>query len=45
VAAEGGGSRWGTGQAQVERVELLDEHGAPVLRVRAGRPRRCASTT
>jgi energy-coupling factor transporter ATP-binding protein EcfA2 len=38
VAAEGGGSRWGTGQAQVERVELLDEHGAPVLRVRAGRP-------
>ncbi len=24
VAAEGGGSRWGTGQAQVERVELLD---------------------
>ncbi|MDP9416260.1 MAG: ABC transporter ATP-binding protein [Actinomycetota bacterium] len=38
VAAEGGGSRWGTGQAQVERVELLDETGAPTLRVRAGSP-------
>ena len=38
VAAEGGGSRWGTGQARVEKVELLDEHGAPVLRVRAGAP-------
>ncbi|MCY7364997.1 MAG: ABC transporter ATP-binding protein [Frankiaceae bacterium] len=38
VAAEGGGSRWGTGQARVEKVELLDEHGDPVLRVRAGAP-------
>jgi hypothetical protein len=38
VAAEGGGSRWGTGQARVEKVELLDESGAPILRVRAGAP-------
>jgi len=36
VAAEGGGSRWGSGDARVERVELLDDHGDPVLRVRAG---------
>jgi len=36
VAAEGGGSRWGSGDARVERVELLDDRGHPVLRVRAG---------
>ena len=36
VAAEGGGSRWGSGEAQIERVELLDADGAPILRVRAG---------
>jgi len=36
VAAEGGGSRWGSGDARVEHVELLDEHGSPTLRVRAG---------
>jgi ABC-2 type transport system ATP-binding protein len=36
VAAEGGGSRWGSGDARVERVELLDDRGAPTLRVRAG---------
>ena len=36
VAAEGGGSRWGSGDARVERVELLDDRGEPTLRVRAG---------
>jgi ABC-2 type transport system ATP-binding protein len=36
VAAEGGGSRWGSGDARVERVELLDDRGQPTLRVRAG---------
>jgi ABC-2 type transport system ATP-binding protein len=36
IASEGGGSRWGSGSARVSRVELLDESGAPTLRVRAG---------
>jgi ABC-2 type transport system ATP-binding protein len=36
VAAEGGGSRWGSGDARIERVELLDDRGRPTLRVRAG---------
>jgi len=38
VAAEHGGSRWGSGDAKVDRVEVLDEHGHPTLRVRAGAP-------
>ncbi len=38
VAAEHGGSQWGSGEARVEKVELLDEHGDPVLRARAGAP-------
>jgi ABC-2 type transport system ATP-binding protein len=38
VAAEGGGSRWGSGEVRIERVELLDEQGRPTLRVRAGSP-------
>lgn len=38
VAAEGGGSRWGSGEVRIEHVELLDETGRPTLRVRAGSP-------
>ena len=38
VAAEGGGSRWGSGEATVDKVELLDASGRPTLRVRAGEP-------
>jgi ABC-2 type transport system ATP-binding protein len=30
------GTRWGTGEAQVEKVELLDASGEPVKRVRTG---------
>lgn len=36
VAEASGGSRWGSGDARVERVELLDDSGQPTLRVRAG---------
>ena len=38
VAAEGGGSRWGSGEARVTKVELVDEHGEATLRLRAGAP-------
>ena len=30
------GSRWGSGEGRIERVELLDERGAPTLRVHTG---------
>jgi ABC-type polysaccharide/polyol phosphate transport system ATPase subunit len=30
------GTRWGTGEAQVEKVEILDASGEPVKRVRTG---------
>jgi ABC-type polysaccharide/polyol phosphate transport system ATPase subunit len=32
----GGGSRWGSGEARLTRVELLDAAGAPTTRVRTG---------
>jgi len=34
--AEGGGERWGSGEAQIEEVELLDGSGRGVTRVRTG---------
>lgn len=30
--------RWGSGEGRIERVELLDEHGVAVPRVRTGEP-------
>lgn len=35
VTAEGG-TRWGTGEAEVDRVELIDARGLPVTSVRTG---------
>jgi ABC-2 type transport system ATP-binding protein len=36
-AADGDhGARWGTGEAQVEKIEVLDGSGGPVKRVRTG---------
>jgi ABC-2 type transport system ATP-binding protein len=32
------GSRWGSGEARVERMELLDDGGTPVTSVRTGDP-------
>lgn len=34
------GDRWGSGEARIERVELLDEEGREVTRVRSGEPLR-----
>lgn len=36
VATTGGGSRWGSGEALVERVEVLGADGQPTLRVHVG---------
>jgi len=38
IATEGGGSRWGSGEVQVKKVEVLDEDGQPSLRVHTGYP-------
>ena len=32
----GSGARWGSGEARIEKVELLDEHGGSTTRVRTG---------
>jgi ABC-type polysaccharide/polyol phosphate transport system ATPase subunit len=34
----GGGSRWGSGEGRLTKVELLDATGAPTTRVRTGDP-------
>ena len=36
IKVEGGGTRFGTGQAQITKIEVLDESGAPVTMVRPG---------
>jgi ABC-2 type transport system ATP-binding protein len=36
--AEEHGSRWGSGEAQIRSVKVLDEHGEPTTVVRSGRP-------
>jgi ABC-2 type transport system ATP-binding protein len=33
-----GGSRWGSGEATISKVEMLDAHGDPVTRARTGDP-------
>ncbi|MDQ3680161.1 MAG: ABC transporter ATP-binding protein [Actinomycetota bacterium] len=33
-----GGSRWGSGEGRIEHVELLDDKGMPVTRMRTGDP-------
>lgn len=38
VATAGGGSRWGSGEMIVTKVELLDSTGAPTLWVHTGEP-------
>ncbi|MCW2725698.1 MAG: transporter related [Frankiales bacterium] len=38
VSTEGGGSRWGAGNARVEQVEALDADGRPTLRLHLGAP-------
>jgi ABC-2 type transport system ATP-binding protein len=37
-ADENGGSRWGSGEARIERVELIGGAGAPTHRVKTGDP-------
>jgi len=32
------GSRWGSGEGRIERIEVLDARGAPTTRVRTGEP-------
>lgn len=36
IKVEGGGTRFGTGQAQITKIEVFDESGAPVTMVRPG---------
>jgi len=38
IATEGGGSRWGSGEIVVTKVELLDGAGVPTLWVHTGQP-------
>jgi ABC-2 type transport system ATP-binding protein len=35
---DGTGWRWGSGEAEIERVEFLDRHGNPVTHIRTGDP-------
>ena len=38
--AGGGGTRWGTGEAQIERIELIGASGQPATSVHVGEPAR-----
>jgi ABC-type polysaccharide/polyol phosphate transport system ATPase subunit len=38
VESEDGGRRWGSGEAQVSRVEILDRHGVPTTLTHTGEP-------